>query len=388
MIDLTSTRLRYETELFERVIPFWERHSPDAVHGGYFTCLTRDGRVYDSTKYTWLQGRQAWMFATLYRLVEQRPEWLSMARSGLDFLRRYALRDDGRVFFSLTSDGRPIYQQRKIFSECFFVMALAGVSRATGDADLERAARDGLAWIWERAFDWSLLGRPVHDGQAPSLSLAVPMILLNLIDEVAGDDWTDYRMEIDECIRRIRLHVHADDRIVLETVAPDGSRIDSPEGRLLSPGHAIEAGWFLQSWTHRLQDTSLQKLGADIVRWSFDRGWDDEHDGLFYFLDAEGGDPVQLEWFMKLWWPHCEAIYAHLLNYSIMRETDDLDAFVRTDSYAFERFSDSGHGEWYGYLDRAGRPTHTMKGGPYKGCFHVPRILLYTWMLLKELEAE
>ncbi len=385
MIDFASTRRRYETELFERVIPFWERHSPDQTNGGYFNCLGRDGAVYDTTKHAWLQGRQAWMFATLYRRVEQRPEWLELAMSGLDFLRRHALRNDGRVFFSLTQDGKPIYQQRKIFSECFFVMALAGVARATGDAKLYDEARNRLEWIWERAFDWSLLGRPVHEGQTPSQSLAVPMILLNLIDEVGGDDWMSYRAEVDECVRRVKMHVHPEERAVFETVAPDGSRIDSPAGRLLNPGHAIEAGWFLQSWTTRLGDPSLQQLCVDIVRWSFERGWDDEYGGLFYFLDVDGHDPMQLEWFMKLWWPHCEALYAHLLNYSITREQDDLDAFIRTDAYAFERFSDAEHGEWYGYLDREGRPTHTMKGGPYKGCFHVPRALLYTWLLLKDL---
>ena len=385
MIDFASVRRRYETEVFEHVIPFWERHSPDRTNGGYFTCLTRDGAVFDTTKYAWLQGRQAWMFAKLYADVEQRPEWLEMARSGLHFLTKNALRPDGRVFFSLTQDGKPIYQQRKIFSECFFVMALAGVARATGDAGLQRAAREHLEWIWERAFDWTLLGRPAHEGQTPAQTLAVPMILLNLIDEVSGDDWPSFRMEIDECVRRIRRHVHEEERIVLETVAPDGSRIDSPDGRLLNPGHAIEAGWFLQSWTDRLEDVDLQQLCVDIVRWSFERGWDEEHGGIFYFLDADGGDPVQLEWFMKLWWPHCEALYAHLLNYSITRETADLEAFQRTDSYAFDRFSDRQHGEWYGYLDRQGNPTHTMKGGPYKGCFHVPRALLYSWQLLKDL---
>jgi mannose/cellobiose epimerase-like protein (N-acyl-D-glucosamine 2-epimerase family) len=35
----------------------------------------------------------------------------------------------------------------------------------------------------------------------------------------------------------------------------------------------------------------------------------------------------------------------------------------------------SGHGEWFGYLDEAGRVNQRFKGGPYKGCFHVPRAL-------------
>lgn len=385
-MDFKLARTRYESELFGSVIPFWERHSPDPDHGGYFNCLDRDGSVYDTTKHTWLQGRQAWMFATLYARVEERPEWLDLARSGVDFLRRHALRPDGRVFFSLTMDGRPIYQQRKIFSECFYVLALAGLARATGEQALKDEARDRLGWIWERAFDWSSVGRPVLEGQTPSRSLAVPMILLNLIDEVAGDDWRHYRAEVEECVRLIRLHVHPDRKAVFETVAPDGSRIDSPEGRLLNPGHAIEAGWFLQEWAVKLGDVDLRQLSIDIVRWSFERGWDDDHGGIFYFLDDSGRSPVQLEWFMKLWWPHCEALYAHLLNYSLTGDEADLKAFQQVDAYTFQHFRDPEHGEWFGYLDRQGRPTHRFKGGPYKGCFHVPRALLYGWLLLQKLE--
>lgn len=387
MSEFADLRRRYETELFERVLPFWERHSPDAQHGGYFNCLDRDGAVYDTTKHAWLQGRQAWMFATLYRTVDQRPEWLDLARSGVNFLRKHALRQDGRVFFSLTRDGRPIYQQRKIFSECFFVMALGGLARATGDAALEVEARERLGWIWERAFDWSEIGRPGHEGQTPTSMLAVPMILLNLIEEVAGDEWQDFLPEVDECVSRIRLHVHAERQTVYETVAPDGSRIDSPDGRLLNPGHAIEAGWFLQHWAMRLENAEMKSLAADIVRWSFARGWDEREAGILYFLDDGGYSPVQLEWFMKLWWPHCEALYAHLLNYSISGDEADLEAFRRVDTYAFEHFSDPEHGEWFGYLDRAGTATHRFKGGPYKGCFHVPRALLNCWMLLQRLES-
>jgi N-acylglucosamine 2-epimerase len=386
MTDFRRLRQRYESELFERVLPFWERSSPDHRHGGYFNCLDRDGSVYDRTKHSWLQGRQAWMFATLYRTVEERPEWLDLARSGVDFLREHALRPDGRVYFSLTEDGRPIYQQRKIFSECFYVMALAGLARATDDEALLREARDGLAWIWERAFDWTTIGRPELEGQAPSLMLAVPMILLNLIEEVAGDDWPLYRSEVDECVRRIRLHVHEDRKTVYETVSPEGERIDTPEGRLLNPGHAIEAGWFMQRWASRLEDDVLKDLAVRMTRWSFERGWDDNHGGILYFLDDGGHSPVQLEWFMKLWWPHCEALYAHLLNYSLTSEPADLHAFLKVDDYTFQHFRDPEYGEWYGYLDRSGHVTHRFKGGPYKGCFHVPRALLYCWQLLEKLE--
>jgi N-acylglucosamine 2-epimerase len=216
--------------------------------------------------------------------------------------------------------------------------------------------------------------------------LAVPMILLNLIDEVAGDDWPTYRTEIDECLRRVQLHVDADRHIVREHVAPDGSVLPGPVGRLLNPGHVIEAGWFVHVWADRLKDDVLATTARDMIRWSHDGGWDREHGGLYYFLDAEGKDPTQLEWSMKLWWPHCEALYGHLVNAATYGEQQDADRFLQTDAYTFAHFPDHKYGEWFGYLDRQGAVNQRFKGGPYKGAFHVPRALLLCWQLLGEME--
>lgn len=36
----------------------WARLTLRVAHRGFFTCLGRDGQVYDDLKYVWLQGRQ------------------------------------------------------------------------------------------------------------------------------------------------------------------------------------------------------------------------------------------------------------------------------------------------------------------------------------------
>lgn len=386
---ITTLRRRYEHELFENVLPFWLRYAPDRVHGGHFNCLDRDGTVYDSTKHMWLQGRLVWMFSTLYRMVEPRPAWLETARLGMEFLTAEAWRpEDGRVYFSLTAEGKPIYLQRKIFSECFYVMALSAYSRAAGVPRLLDEAQREFARIWEWAWDSTKVGRPAFAGETPRQSLAVPMILLNVIEELTGGDPRPYAREIDECLQRLRRHVHPDQQLVFEHVRPDGTCLDSPEGRLLNPGHAIEAGWFIQHWAQRLRRRELQDLAVDIVRWSFATGWDREYGGLYYFLDARGYSPTQLEWSMKLWWPHCETLYATLLNWSLTRAPADWDMFGQVDRYTFDHFPDPQYGEWYGYLDRRGEVSQRFKGGPYKGAFHVPRALWLCWRLLKQLEDE
>lgn len=381
LIHLTGV---YENELFNNVIPFWEKHSVDPRNGGFYNCLDRDGSLYDTRKFMWLNGRQTWMFSKLYNAVEQRNEWLEIASNGAKFLREYARRkEDGRVYFSLTEVGKPLQLQRKIFSECFYIMAFAEYSRASGDQSYMIEAKELFEKVWEWSSDWTKVGRPSYGGETPSQMLAVPMILLNLIEEIAGNDREIYRFEAEDCIRRMLLHVHPDRKLVYENVAPDGSFIDSIEGRLLNPGHAIEAGWFLQHWAQYLKRDDLSEIAINMVRWSHDLGWDTEKGGILYFLDSKGYSPTQLEWNMKLWWPHCEALYAHLLNYSITGDEQDKKRFEMVHDYAFSHFSDPEYGEWFGYLDRDGNVTHRFKGGPYKGCFHVPRALWLVWKTLK-----
>jgi N-acylglucosamine 2-epimerase len=383
--QIQRLRALFESELFESVLPFWQRHSPDWEHGGYFNHLDRDGTVYDTTKNVWLQARQVWLFSKLYQDVESNPDWLALAGMGMEFLRQHAVAPTGHVYFSLTAEGKPIYRQRKIFSECFYAMALAGYARAAGAPVLAREAAALFKLIWETAWHPEKSDRPLLPGTAPLLPLAVPMILLNVIEEIAGDDFDAYRQQIDTCIGRVRKHF-VQGRMY-EYVTNEGGLLPHlAQGRLLNPGHAIEAGWFLLPWAARLDDPSLQTLAAGIIRQSFAEGWDPDYGGLFYFLDAGGFSPTQLEWDMKLWWPHCEAMVAFLLLYVLERRPSDWEAFLHVQEYAFARFRDADFGEWFGYLNRRGEVSHRYKGGPYKGCFHLPRALWICWRQLQKLE--
>ncbi len=381
----------FRDELSEHVMPFWMKHSPDRECGGYFNCLDRDGAVYDTKKHVWLQGRQVWMLAKLHNAHHgpgESSQWLEAATLGADFIRRHA-RDGRRVYFALTREGKPAFLQRKMFSECFYVMAMAEYARASGDTSAREEALDLFAAVQEYARDPSLLGRPAYDHLPPTSELAVPMILLNLIEELKEEPTDETFAELAEwCVQRIHLHIRPELNLVLETVGVDGRVLDSPEGRLVNPGHAIEAGWFLLDYARKRGDDTLVRTALNMIDWSYDFGWDERHGGLFYFLDREGYSPIQLEWNMKLWWPHCEALVAFLMAYAATGETRWFHKFTHTADYTFQRFSDHDHGEWYGYLDRHGEVSQRFKGGPYKGCFHVPRALFLCESMLRSFVEE
>ena len=381
--EVARWRDRVGADLWQNVLPFWMRHSLDQEHGGYFNQLDRDGRRFGDDKHVWLQGRQVWMLSKLY-LDKGDASLLDAARLGAEFLRAHAVGEDGRAFFQLARDGAPIGLQRKIFSECFLVMAYAEYARASGDASFRARALALFERVLALVEDPTPLGRPQLAGQREGQDLAVPMILLNLVAELRGapgsetfDDRDDYDAIERDCVRRVMLHFDRERRLVREHVAPDGGLIDAPEGRLLNPGHVVEAAWFLAEYARRIDDEQLAQDAFAMMEGALDVGWDSEHGGLYYFLDAEGFSPLQLEWSMKLWWPHCEAMIGALVAWRATGESRWWTRFEEVASYAMGRFCDPEHGEWFGYLTREGEVSQRFKAGPYKGCFHVPRAL---WM--------
>jgi N-acylglucosamine 2-epimerase len=372
LTPLDTYAQRYRVELLDRVIPFWLRHSLDQRHGGCFTCLTREGAVYDSRKYVWLQGRAVWMFSKLYNELDPRPQFLDAARLILDFLRRHARDPQGRYYFSLTREGRPSFYQRKPYAAVFATLGMLEFSKATGDLALRTEAVE-LFWkirSWIR--DPTLLGRPP---QPPSL--ADVMVTASMASEIARiDPDPRYRDVLRDCLDQSRAFYNPSRRIFQE-YAP----ADTPEGRLFCPGNSIEAAWFL---LQAGPDESMRDLLLTSIEGALEFGWDQEFGGLYYFMDVDGLPALPLESNMKLWWPHTEAIYAAILAYSLTRDNKWLTWLERIDHYAFAHFSDSEHGEWFGYCDRRGNVTNTAKGNNYKGCFHVPRMLLLSYQILTQ----
>ena len=166
---------------------------------------------------------------------------------------------------------------------------------------------------------------------------------------------------------------------------PDGSLVDSPEGRTLNPGHAVESAWFVLHEARHRKDQALVDSAVQMIEWSLERGWDERYGGILYFLDSEGFPSPYLEWDMKLWWVHIEAMYALLLAHHLTGRADLLEWFERIHAWSWDHFRDPEHGEWFGYLRRDGEVSLSLKGSMWKGFYHLPRGLLLMAELLEEM---
>jgi N-acylglucosamine 2-epimerase len=216
---------------------------------------------------------------------------------------------------------------------------------------------------------------------------AMPMILVNVLQVMRlADPSGNYDEAIDEQIREIfQYFVKPEKRALLETVGADGELLDSPQGRCVNPGHALESAWFLLEKGKHRGDRALIERTLPIIDWSLELGWDREHGGILYFVDVEGKPPEQLEWDMKLSWVHNEALYACLLAHHLCGEKRYQEWFERILAWTLSHFPDREQGEWFGYLHRDGSVSLPFKGNNWKGPYHEHRQFLFTHLLLEQM---
>ncbi|WP_316809831.1 AGE family epimerase/isomerase [Pedobacter heparinus] len=380
----------YKSNLLNDVIPFWANNSIDPENGGFFTCLTKEGQVYDTDKFIWLQCRQVWTFSMLYLQVEQNPSWLQIAEKGAAFLIKHGRDENKDWYFSLTKEGEPLIQAYNIFSDCFAAMAFAQLSKATANSSYAEIARETFDSILKRKNNPKGKYSKAYPGTRDLQGFSLPMILCNLVLEIehlldGNLVETVLKNGVDTVVNKFYKPEYG---VILENIDTSNNFNDSFEGRLVNPGHGLESMWFVMDIAERSNDQELIRKCVDISLSTLEFGWDQENGGIFYFLDVNGNPPLQLEWDQKLWWVHVEAMITVLKGYLHTGDERCWNWFEKLHQYTWEHFVDEEFGEWYGYLNRQGEILLPLKGGKWKGCFHVPRGLYQLWKTMEKVQQK
>ncbi len=369
---------RYRKELVSNIVPFWEKNCPDRRFGGYFNCLDRDGKVYDTEKFMWMQWRIVWMFCELYSVLEKKRRWLALARDGFEFLTKHGKDAKGRYYFSLLRDGTPSVAPYSIYSECFACMGSAALFKATGEKRfMDEAVSSYKEYLSRRENpkgEWNKRLSPVsYDTLGFHMMKANLSIIMR--DCLGGQGTLKEMRETASYI--FRTFWNRKTGLVFENVPSGGGfDLESVAGRHLNPGHVLEAMWFLMEVSKLTGDRATVENACEVILSTLDFAWDRKFGGIYYFMDACGRPNPELQWDMKLWWVHCEAIIAVLMAYRLTGRREFLKWYLKLDKWTWKRFPDPGHGEWFAYLNRRGEPTSFLKGGKWKCFFHLPRMLL------------
>lgn len=379
----------YREDLVQNIMPFWMKYGLDTENGGVYTCVDRNGELMDTTKSVWFQGRFAYTCCFAYNNIEHRQEWLDAAKQTIDFIEAHCFDTDRHMFFEVTADGKPLRKRRYVFSESFAAIAMAEYSKATGDRTYAEKAMQIFREMRKRLTTPGLL-EPKYLPTVQMKGHSITMILINVanvlkqvIDDPELDEQTDQSLE-----SLINNFAHPEFKALLETVGPNGEFIDSINGRLINPGHCIETSWFLMDVAERRGDKKLLEFALQILDWSWDWGWDDEFGGIINFRDCKGYPQQDYSQDMKFWWPQTEAIIANLYAYKLTGDEKYLKRHRQISEWTYAHFPDHEYGEWYGYLHRDGSVAQAAKGNIFKGPFHIPRMMIRSFMLCNEILAK
>jgi N-acylglucosamine 2-epimerase len=403
----------YRAQIEYNFGPYWLK-AIDQVHGGVFTAFDNSGSSLISTdKYTWSQGRFAWILAHLSelsrngKLAFDPDELLKYADQTVRYIRQNAFLPDGHCAFLLSAEGEPKEPiagegyDTSISADCFVIMGLCEYARVAGDRDTAQQAIEMYDDVWARIDrgGYRTEPYPFPTGYSP---FSVPMLMLNVSQEVAAC------LDSLGHMRAAAVQGRATElarELVDEFILPSGAAMELKAvaetsaatllARHRNPGHAIECMWFILRQAGLVGDESLARRACETIRASLELGWDEVNGGLLRYVDRDGGEPQGVAtsgryeqlvidtWDFKLWWPHSEALYATLLAWSLTGDEDMAAWYEKVHRYTFEVFPsrDERVGEWVQIRDRRGLPVERVVALPVKDPYHILRNM----MLIVEL---
>ena len=386
--ELKQITIEYRYQLNNEIIPFWESRVLDETWGGYHTFFTREGLPYDYRKPGWFVGRTMYMFSSLYHHWEPRESFLEVAKAGRKFLDGPFYAGDGRFNRMLSQEGEVLEGCTSVFTDHFAVKGLykyivaCGKERKTEDVEL--AARLTHA-LFEHTNNPDVIAQVSPVGmQTHALNFMNLQVAQNS-REVLGET---YQPLIDECVRKT-LYQFVDDsrRANLENLSLDGKPLYEREGRVLDPGHTVEALWFCLNEGMVSKNENYIRRAGQLLDWVIDGAYDEENGGFYHRYDVDGGapekefevvdyGPVEVAWNDKVWWVQCEALLALCMSAILNENERHYDYFLKQMDYTETHFRDRQYGEWYSILKPDGSILCDLKGFAGKGPYHVPRCLL------------
>ena len=368
--------MNFRKELIDVILPFW-LPMVDSVNGGIYTQVDREGKIYGTDKSVWFQGRALWVFSKAYNSIEKRPEYLEAAEKIYSFLEK-CTDTDGRMYFTVTEDGRGLQKRRYYFSETFAAIGAMELYKATGREEVLAAAERYFDVAYECYTGVRKNPPKVNPDNCKMKALSPIMIMLSTASVMrSGAKNPEKYDKIARASAEEILHGgFLTEYGLLESVGVDGQFKNTPAGRVINPGHSLECAWFLMQEGAITGNDSLTKGAEEIIEKTLKIGIDRTHGGIIAFTDCMGYPPTALEWDMKLWWPQCEAMIAFRLAEILTKDEKYAKLYNELLSYTEKYFVDKEYGEWYGYLHYDNTPSTTLKGNIFKGPFHIPRFYM------------
>ena len=273
---LIQLREEVSEDLTGNILPYWTNRMVDNENGGFYGRIDGNEKVYpQSEKGGILNARILWTYSSAYRVLGD-TSYLRIATRARDYILAHFIdRESGGAFMSVNADGTPGNTRKQVYTNAFFIYALAEYSRATGDKTsleeakkifsmLEKHAADreqgGYFEVFSREWDRirdRLIGEESDlTEKTMNTSLHVMEAYANLY-RVSGDKEVGEKLD---AIVRIFLGKIIDRNT--SHLIPFLDRSWNSTAHIDSYGHDIESSWLLYEAAGLLNDNELSELTA------------------------------------------------------------------------------------------------------------------------------
>jgi cellobiose epimerase len=378
-----------KSDLIQNILPFWSQKMIDNSFGGFHGRMNGKGELIGGAeKGGILNARILWTFSAAYFHLHD-PVCKRMAERSRNYMiNSFFDREFGGTYWKITFDGKPLETKKQIYSQAFFIYALAEYYRAVGDRVSLKEAVSLYRLIEERSFDrerngyfeaysreWNLLqdlrlsAKDVNEKKTTNTHLHILEAYTGLFriwkdDELGRKLKNLVRIFLDKIIDPVTHHL----RLFFD---------ESWESKslLISYGHDIEASWLIYEAAKALDDTELlnnaSKACISLANAALE-GF--QSDGsLIYETDPETGH-TDME---RHWWPQAEAIVGLANLYELTGNEGYLAQAIKCWDYISRNLIDSTNGEWYWSINPDGTPNlQDDKAGFWKCPYHNGRACL------------
>lgn len=376
-------------ELTRNILPFWMTNMKDHERGGYYGRMTGGNQlVKDAPKGGILNARILWTFSSAaWQLGSE--AYLAEAKRARDYIFQYFFDDHhGGTYWMLHADGMPADTKKQVYSQAFFIYALAEYYRASGDEEALSKAKTLFGLVERHSFDavkngyleaysrdWVLLDdlrlseKDANEKKTMNTHLHVLEAYTNL-----------YRVWKDEHLARQLKNLIGIflDKIINKHTGHLDLFFDEDwnvKSTALSFGHDIEASWLLDEAAVVLDDEkTLRNMRATVLKVADaaaeglrDNGaLMNERDSATGHLDDNSD-----------WWPQAESVVGFFNAYQVSGKNDYLYHALKNWDFIKKQIIDKQNGEWYWSVSADGRPDRVNdKAGFWKCPYHNGRMCL------------
>ena len=375
-------------DLTVNILPYWSSRLIDSINGGFYGRIDGNEKVYEGDdKGGILNARILWTYSSAYRVLKD-TSYLRIAARAKDYILSHFIDNQyGGTFRSVTYKGEPSDIRKQTYSNAFFIYGLSEYSRATGDQEALKKAKEifeafekyvldkktnGYFEVFSR--DWKktddrLIGeRSAADQKTMNTSLHVMEAFANLYrvapEKIIADRLRNMvELFLDKIVDNKRFHLIC-----------FMDREWNPTSTIDSYGHDIECSWLLYEAAHMLGD---QELKARVRKTSIKIA-----DAAAEGLRSDGGMVSDKDYSTghvstgRSWWEQAETVVGYINAFELTGNELYLDKAVNCWNYIKRHFIDRNNGGWYSSVTDTGEPGRGDKAGFWICPYHNGRMCL------------